>query len=480
MRICFYTAIMFLENWMIAFREGKMDNRHRQDSESKELQIPSSVRSCMEVLEGAGYEAFLVGGAVRDLLLGMTPYDFDVATNAVPSEVQEIFGRSYTIPTGIKHGTVTVLSQNKTIEVTTYRVDGEYTDSRRPDQVIFSQSLAEDVKRRDLTINALAMTKGGKIIDYIGGMADIGKKLIRTVGQPGARMEEDPLRILRALRFQATLGFAVEENTDIALHEKCHLLSKISSERIWREFIGLLCGEHVADVLLQYPDIIGIVFPDILPMIGFEQHNPHHRFDVWEHTVETVKNIPTHETLRLAAFFHDIGKPRCFSLGPDGVGHFYGHQKISAEIARQIMTSYKSDHITREEVAVLVSNHDIPIDRTEKSVKRRLCQFGEKSFSDLLALKRADALAQSEMSFSRLADYEQISQIADKVRAEDACFSLNHLAITGKDLLALGIEQGPGIGEILSELLWLVIDGAAQNDREALLTIVKEIRQANQ
>ncbi len=434
----------------------------------------------MEVLEDAGYEAFLVGGAVRDLVLGMNPYDYDVATNAVPSAVQEIFGRTYTIPTGVKHGTVTVLSQNKTIEVTTYRVEGKYTDSRRPDQVLFSQSLAEDVKRRDLTINALAMTKDGKIIDYIGGMADIEKKKIRAVGQPGARMEEDPLRILRALRFQATLGFVAEENTDIALHEKCHLLRKISSERIWNEFIGLLCGEHVADVLLQYPDIIGVVFPDILPMIGFMQHNPHHRFDVWEHTVETVKNIPAHKTLRLAAFFHDIGKPLCFSLGTDGVGHFYGHQKISAEITRQIMTSYKADHITREEVTLLVENHDIPIERTEKSVKRRLCQFGEKSFSDLLALKRADALAQSEMCFPRIAEYEQISHIADKVRAEDACFSLSHLAITGKDLLALGIEQGPGIGDLLSRLLLLVVDGAAQNDREALLAIVKEIRKTNQ
>ncbi len=456
-----------------------MDNRHLSDSKNRELQIPSSVRSCMEVLESSGFEAFLVGGAVRDLILGMTPYDFDIATNAVPSQVQDIFGRSYIIPTGIKHGTVTVLFQDKSIEVTTYRVEGKYTDSRRPDQVHFSQSLAEDVKRRDLTINALAMTKDGMIVDYISGMADIENKIIRAVGEPSARMEEDPLRILRALRFQATLGFSVEGDTAIALHAKCHLLHKISSERIWNEFVGLLCGEHVAEVLLQYEDIIGVIFPDILPMIGCNQHNPHHRFDVWEHTVETVKNIPAQKTLRLAAFFHDIGKPLCFSLGADGVGHFYGHQKISADIARQIMTSYKSDHMTREDVALLVSNHDIPIDITEKSVKRRLCQFGEKSFSDLLMLKRADALAQSKMSFSRLADYEQISRIADKVRAEDACFSLNHLAITGKDLLALGIEQGPGIGELLSKLLLLVVDGTVENDQETLLSIVKEIRRSD-
>ena len=434
--------------------------------------IPAHVRGIMERLAEAGYESYLVGGAVRDMLLDSTPADFDLTSNATPEQILRVFHGFTVVPTGIAHGTVTVISSGYPIEITTYRIDGSYSDARRPDGVSFSKSLAEDVKRRDFTINALAMDSEGNVIDYVGGVADLENKLIRSVGEPGQRLQEDALRILRALRFSAVLGFPIEKETRRSLFRHKNLLPKVSAERIWSELTGLICGEYADQVLLYYARILGVVIPEILPMRGFNQHNPHHCYDVLEHTAYVVKNTPPDKTLRLAALFHDIGKPVVFVMDADGIGHFYGHQKVSRDIAHDVLLRLKADNRTRERVETLVLWHDVEIEPSEKIIRRRLGQFGESLLRDLLTLKRADTLAQSEKSRYRLEEQANIYKLLDIVLSGNACFSMKDLAVNGDDLLRMGAPRGPGIGVILDELLRLVIDGELPNDREKLLKYV--------
>ncbi|MDD6188681.1 MAG: GIY-YIG nuclease family protein [Clostridiales bacterium] len=434
--------------------------------------IHPSARKALELLRAAGYEAWLVGGCVRDLLMGKTPHDWDMTTSAEPEEAKAVFRDFKTIDTGLKHGTVTVLMDGEPLEMTTYRIDGEYADNRHPGRVSFTRNLNEDLRRRDFTMNAVAYDPTAGLADPYGGRADIALGLIRCVGEPAERFREDGLRILRALRFSAVLGFEIEKSTAAAVREERELLKNISAERIREELTRLLCGKNAGAVLRQYTVALSVVLPEILPMVGFEQHNEHHCFDVWEHTIASVENIPPEPVLRWAALFHDIGKPSSFSLGDDGVGHFYGHAPRSAEIAEEIMSRLRFDNESRERVLTLVRHHDRPLEADAKFLKRKLNRLGERGFFELLSLCRADNLAQARAYRYRQQHYDEVERLAREILVGDDCFTLKHLAVNGHDLMALGYK-GREIGRALDMLLEAVMDDNVENEREALLAYLK-------
>lgn len=433
--------------------------------------LPQAVQYVLERLEDAGFAAYAVGGCVRDTLLGRTPGDWDVTTAARPEQVLALFD-GYTIPTGLKHGTVTVRVGEMHIEVTTFRADGTYTDHRRPDQVFFSDRLEEDLCRRDLTVNAMAMDLRGHITDLYGGREDLEAGILRCVGEPERRFEEDALRILRTLRFAAVLGFSVEPRTDAALRVKAPLLRCIAPERILTEMDKLLCGSHVLPVLLNWPDVLAMFLPEIAPCVGFDQHNRHHIYDVWGHSAHAVAAVPAEVVLRWTMLLHDIGKPACFTRDEQGVGHFYGHPAISADLAADICRRLRMDNRTAERIVTLVRWHDRDIARTEKAIARAVSQLGEETFRQLLEVKRADNAAQSPEDRCRLADIQQAEDILNTLLAKRQCFSLKDLAVKGGDLMALGL-RGSEVGDALQYLLNAVLDGTP-NDKETLLKLAAE------
>ena len=435
-------------------------------------QIAVHVEEILMRLEAAGYQAFCVGGCVRDLLLGRAPQDWDVTTSATPEQVQSLFGK-LAIPTGLQHGTVTVVWEGQRVEVTTFRRDGDYLDCRRPDHVEFTESIREDLSRRDFTVNAIAMDRRGELVDPFGGQEDLRYELLRCVGDPDRRLTEDALRIMRALRFSSVLGFAIEDATAAALHRHKTLLREIAVERIWTELEKLLCGSAVAEVLLEYPDVIGVVIPEILPAVGFEQHNPHHCFDVWEHSVRALAAVPKDWLLRFVLFLHDLGKPETFFMDDQGVGHFYHHGQASERIAQAVCARLRLDHHSQETICRLVRMHDVNIPLTEGGVRRMLRKLGEEDFRRLIQVKRGDNLAQHPAYLQRQQLLDQLEQLLNVVLQEDQCFSLKQLAVKGDDLLALGL-RGREIGETLDKLLDLVVEGEAPNERELLLHYVEE------
>ena len=430
--------------------------------------LPDPVASLLSRLSENGFEAYVVGGAVRDILLSETPLDYDVATSATPSEVMEVFGPEKCHPTGISHGTVTVVMGKEPVEVTTFRVDGEYADARHPDKAQYTRSLEEDVKRRDFTMNALAMRSDGTVIDYVGGIDDLHDRLLRTVGVPKERFEEDALRILRALRFSAEHGFRIEEETSREIFLQKDLLRLLSVERIWKEFSRTICGLYCAPILRKYFDVFSVFLPEIVPMRGFEQHNPHHIYDVWEHTLVAMMHTPPELVLRTAVMFHDVGKPPCYEMGEDGIGHFRGHPKVSAAMADEILKRLKVDTCTREMVVSLIRTHDVPLEPSFKSVRRRLAQYGEEKVRYLLKVKRADIAAHSSKSAYRLPELTEFEKLLDQVISEKQCCSYSAMAINGKDLIAMGMTPGTAIGKVKKQLLNEIIDGILPNEKEAL------------
>ena len=434
--------------------------------------IPESVQEVLRSLQDRGYEAWCVGGAVRDRLLGREPGDWDVTTSALPEETMAVFG-DRAIPTGIKHGTITVRTDRGPVETTTFRVDGDYRDHRRPEEVTFTRSLEEDLKRRDFTVNAMALGLTGELRDPFGGQADLKAGILRCVGEPDRRFQEDALRILRGLRFAATLGFTLEPETRAAIRRNRELLGEIAAERIWAEVSRLLCGPHAAAVLRDYPEVFGVFWPELLPMVGFDHRNFHHIYDVWEHTLHALEAVPGDLILRLTMLFHDVGKPDCFSLDENGLGHFYGHPARSAQLADELLRRLRCDNETREMVVRLVDWHDRPIALTEQGVARALRRLGERDLRRLIQVKRADNLAQAPAYWTRQQELDLGEQLLEQVLAQNACFSLKQLAVNGRDLLALGL-RGPAIGETLEALLNRVVDGELPNDREALLKSLQE------
>lgn len=436
--------------------------------------LSKKVTLAMEKLEDAGFEAYLVGGSLRDILMGREVHDFDITSSAKPEEVMEVFSDFKVIPTGLKHGTVTVLVEDEPLEITTFRSESGYSDGRHPDSVSFAKSVEDDLGRRDFTMNAMACRINGELFDLFGGQKDIADKLVRTVGNAKERFSEDGLRILRAIRFAAVLGFEVEAGTKNAIHQMGYMIEKVSEERIVSEFNKIMLSEKPSTYLREYKDIICIFIPELEACIGFDQKNHHHVYDVFEHTLRVVDNMPPKLSLRLATLFHDISKPICFEIGSDGEGHFYGHASKSAEMAENILRRLKYDNVTITDVCQLVKYHDHQIENSDKIIKRMLRRLGEKGFFDILDLKRADNLGQSEEFRYRQDILQELENSARRILDEKACFSIKDMAINGSDLIKLGMVQGPEIGEVLEMLLDRMISGEIKNDRQELIACLKD------
>ena len=444
----------------------------------------------MQMLEEHGWEAWFVGGCVRDALLGKSCDDIDITTNAAPCEVTDVFGAENIIETGLAHGTVTVKPQMT--EVTTYRTEGKYTDRRHPDHVTFVRSLREDLKRRDFTINAIAMDYRGNLKDPFGGQEDLKNGIIRAVGNPLKRFDEDPLRILRALRFASVLRFSIEENTAEALLKQRELLRCVSAERIFKEFCKTLLGGDAAKILRDFFPVWCVVIPELESMNGFMQKNPHHDFDVLEHTLRSVEyagklaaenGAAEKERLNLVMtmLFHDIGKPEVYTEDENGIGHFYRHASVSGAICVRILQRLKADGDTIRRVSMLVERHGIEWKEDRSFLKRRLNRFGMEDCRMLLNVRTADLSGQRERCEegslqhwkSRLC---RIEETMDEIINEEECFSRSNLRINGSDLMRDGMDAGPEVGKVLNQLLEMVIDEKVPNEFEPLLEKSRQIR----
>ena len=439
------------------------------------MYVPPQVNTTLELLAAAGYEAYLVGGAVRDYVReNRQGHDWDITTSALPEEVEQVFAGYHLIETGLKHGTVTVVIDGEPLEITTYRVDGSYSDHRRPDSVSFTRSLQEDVERRDFTMNALAYNPATGIVDLVGGVKDIEAKILRCVGDPDRRFQEDALRILRALRFASVLGLEIEPATAQAAHNNKDLLKAISAERIQVELSKMLCGEGVQEVLTEYADILAVVMPELEPMYGFEQHNPHHNSDVWNHTIKVVANAPGDPVMRWTALLHDVGKPHCFSFDEQGIGHFFGHASKSTVIADELLQRLRFDNATRERIVLLVKNHDTPLPVDEKGVKRLMNRLGSDAALQIVDIHRADTAGQHPDCAYRYAEFDRVQTMMQKVLDEQACFAVKDLAIKGNDILSKGLRGKP-VGEMLQRTLNAVMDGEVLNEKKELLSFMDRI-----
>lgn len=438
------------------------------------LPIPEYVQAAIALLEQKGFCCYIVGGCVRDSLLGKTPYDYDLTTSATPDEMLSVFEGLHTIKTGLKHGTLTVVSQGHNLEITTFRTDGEYLDNRHPKEVSFSRNIADDLSRRDFTVNAMAYSEKDGLIDLFGGRADLEDKIIRCVGDPDRRFNEDGLRIMRGLRFAATLGFSIEPSTAKAIHENRELLKNIAVERIWSEFSKLICGRGATDILDGFYDVVGVIIPEMLPCVGFDQQSKYHCCDVYTHTLKAVDNCRQDDMcLRLAAFFHDIAKPSTFVKDESG-GHFPEHAERGAEITNEIMLRFRTDNDTRKRVTRLVAEHCRQIEPTERAVRRFMSTHSEDDTRRTLELGKADRLACAE-SYRDTANYDEIQQLVDKIKADDACLSLKSLKIHGDDLIELGFV-GKEIGKALDFLLNEVLDGKLENEKAALISAAEKLK----
>lgn len=434
-----------------------------------EIIIPSNVEIVMKTLEAAGFEAYLVGGCVRDSLLGRPPKDYDITTNALPEQTLGCFNGNFkVIETGIKYGTVTVVSGGENVEVTTYRTDGEYLDRRRPESVSFSPSLEDDLSRRDFTINAMAFSPQKGVIDFFGGQKDLFSRCIRCVGDPAERFEEDALRIMRALRFASDLKFNVEANTARAMHSKRSLLKEIAEERICAELTGFLTGNSPCDLMIEFDDIFTAIIPELSKCVGFDQRSRYHVYDVWEHTAHAVENSKNDKNVRLALLFHDIEKPNCFFADDEGQGHFAGHERKSAESAEIIMRRLRFDKETIRNVCELIKFHYVTPVSDKRVVKRLLSAMGIDQLIRLTEVIKGDSRAKQSLYLERVNVLDSMKYLAYEAVNNGECFSLAGLAVNGNDLSGIGIT-GKAAGEVLDFLLGSVISEELENDRDILL-----------
>lgn len=440
------------------------------------MDMPKNVDIAINLLQSAGFEAYAVGGCVRDSLLGKTPNDWDITTSAKPENMKSVFADFHCIDTGIKHGTVTVVIDGEPLEITTFRLDGEYEDNRHPKSVTFTSNLGADLGRRDFTVNAMAYSKMTGTVDLFGGQNDLKNGIIRCVGDPDRRFNEDALRILRALRFASALDFEIEEKTAQSLLKNRALLGNISEERIAKELLKLVCGKGAKRILTDFAPVLFEILPELQPMYKNSHDNPHHCYDIYEHTLIAVESIDPEPTLRFAMLLHDCGKPAVKKFDENGVAHFYGHQRISAEISAQILARLKVSNKFRDEILFLVSNHDRweLYENTEK-MPRYLSKFGLDGVLNLLKVMRADVLAQSPEYRYRLDQIADAEEIAKNLAAQKPCLSLSELQINGRTLMDIGIPQGRKLGAVLAQLLDEVIDGVTKNTQEALTTRAREI-----
>lgn len=446
--------------------------------------IPKNVEKIISILYNAGFEAYVVGGCVRDSLLGIKPHDWDICTSATPEQTKECFKNYKMFDSGIKHGTVSVVIDNEVFEITTYRIDGEYTDSRHPESVIFTTNIVEDLSRRDFTINAMAYNKKEGLLDPFNGRNDLKSKIIRCVGNPYDRFCEDALRILRALRFAARFEFSIADDTHEAILKEKNRLSNISYERINSELCGILMAKNCGNnILRKYSQVIIEFIPELKDIIGFEQNNPHHLYDVWEHTLHCMnhKDINSQEIdVRLALLLHDIGKPHCYSEDNNKIGHFKGHAHVSAEMAKIILKRLRFSNKEIESVTQLIEFHDYCFAETKPAVKKILNKLGcKEQLEKLLSLRKFDIWGQNNLQFitwrAKLQKIKRIEDLLCEIIKEEACFKLSDLSINGKDLIKYGIPEGKPIGKILKTLLEMVINDVVKNNKEDLLKAVDSI-----
>lgn len=453
-------------------------------------------------LNTAGFEAYLVGGCVRDMIMGIEPeeykaVDVDIASSAAPHEAEKVFCDMNIAETGIKHGTITVTAPKDHIakvsaaesilfkggwnaEITTFRCDGSYSDGRHPDEVGFVSTIEEDLSRRDFTMNALACDAEGNILDLFGGKEDISRRVIRAVGDPERRFREDALRIMRALRFAACLGFDIEEETERAAFECRALLKNISAERFFGEFRRLAAGKYAGKVIRKYTEIIGEIMPELLRMKGFSQNNPYHKYDVLEHCIRTMEEIKTtkenREYMRIAALIHDIGKPDTYSEDEKGMGHFYDHASAGNVKAERLLRRMKADKSTIKRICTIIKYHSLIFEKDEALLKKWMNRFTPAVLFEILELKKADNYATGNMSAELLRKFDDVEIMMERILDESQCFSLKDLAVNGDDMIALGIERGPEIGEMLKALLDMVIEEKAANERSVLLEEAGRLR----
>lgn len=443
------------------------------------MNAPAYINMVLDRLWSAGYEAYPVGGCVRDRLMGKEPADWDICTSARPEETAAVFSGFRCIETGVKHGTLTVLSEGYPVEITTFRTESGYADNRHPDAVEFVSSLEEDIGRRDFTINAMACDRDGTVIDLWGGRTDLESGIIRCVGDPDSRFQEDALRILRALRFAARLSFALESETARAVEKNRGLLGNIAPERIFAELKGILTGPGAGAVLRAFPAVFFEILPELRPLDGFEQQNPNHVHDVWTHTTYAVEAVEPDPILRLAMLLHDVGKPSCFSVDEAGVGHFYGHAQAGEALADGLLRRLRCDNAARETVLRFIHYHDIQPPQTSRAVRRLLTKLGERELRCLAVCWRADNADRSEEVRQRnLAVIRRTEELLEEVLAGEVCFSLKDMAVTGEDIMALGVEKGPQVGIVLKELFRLVTEEKLPNERGKLLQKAEKLASA--
>ncbi len=440
-----------------------------------QIEMPPSVREIIEVLERAGYEAYAVGGCVRDACLGREAHDWDLTTSAQPMEVKSLFRR--TVDTGIEHGTVTVMMGDTGYEVTTYRQDGEYEDARHPKQVTFTPDLREDLRRRDFTINAMAYNERTGVVDLFGGMEDLRRGVIRCVGDAGERFGEDALRILRAVRFSAQLGFSIEEETAAAAGRMAGNLARISAERIYTELCKMLVSDHPDTIRLACElGITRVILPEFDAMMGQMQNGPHHAESVGEHTVAALMAVRPYLPLRLTMLLHDAGKPGCAQQDEKGIWHFPGHAGAGALTADAVLKRLKSDRATQRLVHTLTAAHSDPVPETETQVRRMASRLGPETFSLYLEVRRADVLAQlPETRPERLRRIDEAGELLEEILNRRDPLNIGDLAVNGRDLMAAGVPKGTAVGRVLESLLEQVLEDPAANDREQLLERAKSL-----
>lgn len=435
------------------------------------MDLPQQVKWILQQLQTKGFAGYAVGGCVRDTLLGRTPNDWDVCTNALPQQVEQCFKGCKVLQTGIIHGTVTLILEHRPYEITTYRVDGEYADHRRPDQVRFVAELQQDLARRDFTINAMACGLDGQVKDFFAGQRDLDLRRICCVGQPEQRFEEDALRILRALRFAAVLDFELEPATVKAAREKKQLLAHVSAERVFAELNKLICGPAAGRILRQCGDILAQVIPEIGPCIDFDQQNPCHDRDVWTHTADALQAAPPDPILRWALLLHDLAKPACFSVDSRGIGHSFGHPVQGEQMAHRIFRRLKAEKKLEKQVCQLIGWHDAELQAGSSSARRWLNRLGTEQLLRLLEMKRCDIDAHAmvpRMEMRRL-ELEEFTQQVQKLLTQKVCVQIGDLAVNGNDLLLLGIPAGPEVGKLLTQLLEQVLSEKLPNEKQVLL-----------
>lgn len=441
------------------------------------IKIPTQVNRALEILCGGGHSAFIVGGAVRNILMGIPVHDWDIASSALPNETLELFKDYRTVETGLKHGTVTVIIDGMSLEITTFRIENGYSDNRHPDSVDFTRRIDEDLSRRDFTVNAIAYSPQAGFVDPFDGREDINCGVIRCVGEADRRFGEDALRILRALRFAAVLGFEIDPETAKSIKKNYRLLANISVERIFTELSKLLCGKNAGKILREYKEVIFYILPELSPTDGCTQSHERHVFDVWGHTVAAVEHIPPEPALRFAMLFHDAGKPKCKTTDENGVDHFYSHGKESKKIAFDAMTRLKTSNKFREHVCNLVEYHDFLPDKiSKKTYKKYIARLGIDTVKELFLVREADVSAQNPKFLKEsLVENEIGKKTLEEIENENACFKISDLAVNGKELAEAGITPSPAMGEILTALLDEVMEDKLENNKELLIKRAKQL-----